>query len=393
MDSQSGTFASILQEATMNRFVATLALVAVLGMLGGPLAAEEAKKPAGKTIDLVICLDISGSMEGLIGSAKTKLWEIVNELAKGKPTPQLRVAVYSYGCDAYEPAKGWVRKDLDFTTDLDKVNEKLFSYRTNGGTEYATRVARDAINELKWSEDPGALKIMFVCGNEPATQDKETTIKDVAEMAVRKGIIVNTIHCAPPTHPDSKAWKEFADLSEGRFASIDQAAGTVAISTPFDKDLADLSVKINTTFCFYGKEWKALCENQKLQDANAAQLGAAVAAQRAQSKGGALYKFEDHDLVEKLKNDPKFDVKKVKEEELNDELKKMKPEEREAHVKQLLAQREELQKKIAEIGKKRDLYVAEEMKKKNTAGAKALDEAIRGTLREQAKKKGIDIPE
>jgi hypothetical protein len=376
----------------MKRLIATLAAVTALAMVVCPLLADEAKKPAGKTIDLVICLDTSGSMEGLIGSAKTKLWEIVNELAKGKPTPTLRVALYSYGNDGYEAAKGWVKQDLDFTTDLDKVNEKLFGLRINGGTEYATRVARDAIEQLKWTEDAGALRIMFVCGNEPATQDKETTIKQVAEMAVRKNIVLNTIHCAPPTNPDSKAWKEFADLSEGRFASIDQAAGTVAIATPFDKDLADLSGKINTTFCFYGKEWKAMASNQVAQDANAAKLGGGVAAQRAQSKGGALYKFEDHDLVEKCKNDPNFDVKKVKEEELNDELKKMKPEEREAHVKKLLAEREAIQKKIAEIGKKRDEFVAAELKKKNADGAKALDEAIRGTLRDQAKKKGIEIP-
>ena len=31
---------------------------------------------------MVICLDVSGSMDGLIDSAKNKLWDIVNELAR-----------------------------------------------------------------------------------------------------------------------------------------------------------------------------------------------------------------------------------------------------------------------------------------------------------------------
>jgi uncharacterized protein YdcH (DUF465 family) len=376
----------------MKRFAATLAVALGLAMLVSPAWADEAKKPAGKNIDVVICLDISGSMDGLIASAKTKLWDIVNELAKAKPTPTLRVALYSYGCDAYEKEKGWVRKDVDFTSDLDKINEKLFSYRTNGGTEYPTRVARDAIQELKWSEDPAALKIIFVCGNEPVDQDKSTPVAQVAELAVRKGIIINTIYCEYGHPQEAKGWKEYADLSEGRFASISMAAGTVAIATPFDKELAELSGKINTTFCFYGKEAKQLAANQVAQDKNAAALGGAVAAQRGQSKGGALYRFEDHDLVEKCRLDPKFDVKTVKEEELSDEMKKMKPEEREAHVKKLLAQREELQKKISEIGKKRDLFVAEEMKKSNVKGEQAFDEAVRGAIRDQAKKKGIDIP-
>ena len=38
-------------------------------------------------------------------------------------------------------------------------------------------------------------------------------------------------------------------------------------------------------------------------------------------------------------------------------------------------------------------YISEEMKKMATAGDKALDDAIRGTLREQANKKGIQIPD
>ena len=87
--------------------VAALVLVCTLALGVAPPAARAAEEP-GKPIDVVICLDISGSMDGLIESAKTKLWDIVNDLAKIKPTPQLRVALYTYGCDAYDPKTGWV---------------------------------------------------------------------------------------------------------------------------------------------------------------------------------------------------------------------------------------------------------------------------------------------
>ena len=53
-----------------------------------------------------------------------------------------------------------LKKDLDFTTDLDKVNEKLFGLRTRGGEEYVARVCRDAIQQLDWSKDAGALKLI-----------------------------------------------------------------------------------------------------------------------------------------------------------------------------------------------------------------------------------------
>src|SRR5262245_31047136 len=212
--------------------------------------ADETVKSSTKSIDVAICLDVSNSMDGLIGSAKAKLWDIVNDLGKAKPTPALRVALVSYGNDGYDPEVGWIRKELDFTNDHDKVNDKLFGLTTNGGTEYVSRVCRDALDQLQWSKDPATLKIIFVCGNEPASQDPEVKLKDIAEKAVRSGVIINPIYCGNPADADAQDWKQFADLSEGRFASINQNRGAVAVATPFDKELATLSGQINSTFCF-----------------------------------------------------------------------------------------------------------------------------------------------
>ena len=97
-----------------------------------PLLAEE-KAAEPSRIDLVLCLDCSGSMDGLLESAKTKLWAVVNELAKAKPAPALRVALFSYGNDGYDPASGWVRVDCPFTGDLDAMFGKLSALSTNGG--------------------------------------------------------------------------------------------------------------------------------------------------------------------------------------------------------------------------------------------------------------------
>src|SRR5262249_46735036 len=130
-----------------------LALLAAAFLAAGPepRAAAQAPKPAGaKNIDLAICLDISSSMRGLVNSARAKLWDIVTELARVKPAPNLRVALFSYGGTAkngYDARLGWVRKDLDLTTDLDALYEKLFALKIGGGTEYVTRVCRDAVEQ------------------------------------------------------------------------------------------------------------------------------------------------------------------------------------------------------------------------------------------------------
>ena len=64
--------------------------------------------------------------------------------------------------------------------------------------------------------------MIFVCGNESATQDPDVKLKTIAEVAVRKGIIINTIFCGSPLDVVAAGWKEFALQSEGRFAAIDQ---------------------------------------------------------------------------------------------------------------------------------------------------------------------------
>ncbi|HXG10923.1 MAG TPA: vWA domain-containing protein [Gemmataceae bacterium] len=385
----------------MNRLL-SIGFSTLLGLLAGAVGAvpvpaapvPDAPAPAaGKPIDVVICLDVSGSMNGLIDSAKTKLWDIINDLAKAKPTPQLRVGLYSYGHTSYDPKAGWVRKESDLITDLDVIYQKLFALTINGGTEYVARVCRDAVEDQKWSEDKDALKIIFVAGNEPATQDKEVTLNEVAAKAKAKGIIINTIYCKSPQFPNFRDWEEFAVLAGGKFMIIDQNRGTVAINTPMDKELTELGARLNTTYVRYGKRAEEKAANQLKQDLNAAQAAPGVAAARSVTKATALYRNDDWDLVDRMKNDPTFDITKLPESELSEEMRQMTPEQRVAHVKKMAAEREAIQKQIVELNARRQAYIAEQMKKNPSAADKAFDEAVRSTLREQAAAKGIKIPD
>jgi hypothetical protein len=375
----------------MLRKVMPLALV--LGLVAD---ARSDEKPASEraTVDVALCLDVSGSMRGLIDSAKIKLWEVVNDIGKIKPTPNLRVSLYSYGHSTYDAQAGWVRKEVDLTVDLDSVYEKLNALTINGGTELVARVSRDAIDQQKWSEDARALKLIFVCGNEPANQDKMVSLEEVAKKAKAKGIVVNTIYCGPATGRDAPSWQELANLAGGQYASIDQNRNVLAqINAPQDKKLAELSAELNKTYIAYGgAEGEKARENQLLQDANARQLGGQAEATRASAKASGLYRNARWDLVDRFKNDPKLDLAKLAEDELCEEMKKMKPEEREKYVKDMLKKRDEIQKQIVELSKERDAYIQEEIKKNPSAEDKAFGAAVRKAIRDQAEAKGIDIP-
>ena len=202
-------------------------------------------------IDLVICLDTSNSMDSLIDSAKLKLWDIVNTVAKADPKPDLRVALYSYGNNGYDEESGWVREDIGFTRELDAVYEKLFELQTNGGTEYVARVTRAAM-QLDWRPtQEKTLKMIFVAGNEAADQDNRFALRETLASAYKSGVYVNTILCDSPTSGDASSWRAAASYGGGRFSAINPK-NTVVYTSPYDDDLARLSMELNETYVAYG---------------------------------------------------------------------------------------------------------------------------------------------
>jgi hypothetical protein len=261
-----------------------------------------------------------------------------------------------------------------------------------GSDEFVARVTRDALAELKWAEDKDALRLIFVCGNEPVDQDKEVTLESVAATAKAKGVLINTIYCGPANHAEVIGWCDFAKSTGGQFASIDQnkLQAEVVIKTPFDEEIQKLGAKINETYCWYGARGADGKANQLAQDRAAAGVAGGAAVERSQTKAGSLYRNADKDLVDRLRFEKDFDLKTVREEDLPPELKKLKSDERAGYLKKKAEEREEIQKKVGQLSAQRALYI-EELRKKQPkpAGDQALDEALRSILREQAAAKGL----
>lgn len=369
------------------------AIVAAAPMAGAA-APEKAKVApevgAEKHIDLVLCLDTSGSMRGLIESAKQKLWTVVNELATARPRPALRVALYHYGNSGLSRESGWVEQLSPLTDDLDAVYGKLFPLKTNGGTELVARVVRAATGELKWNMDKGTLRVMFVAGNEAATQDKEFDLQETCKAAASKGIIVNTIFCGQDAEGRRTGWENAAKWADGQYAAIDQDRGTVVISTPYDAKLAELGVKLNATYVAYGRAGQVGAAMQKAMDGRARELGGAAAAERAQSKASGLYVAGKWDLVDADK-EGKVELAKLKEAELPEEMQKMTPEQRKAHLAEKAKERADLQKQILALSAKREAHVKEQMAKQGLSEKASLDAALRSATRVQAEQKGFEF--
>lgn len=360
-----------------------------------PDAKPEAKSDtkAAPVVQLAILLDTSGSMDGLIEQAKAQLWSIVNEFATSKREgirPRLEVALYQYGNDGIDANEQHVQMLLPLTNDLDAVSEKLFSLRTNGGSEYCGAAIDKATRELSWSSNASDLKIIVIAGNEPFTQGSIDYHNSVPG-AVKKNIIINTIFCGNKEEGERTNWKDGAVLGEGAFANIDQNSQPPAIETPLDGDITTLGGQLNLTYIAYGEEGEKSKNRQAMQDNNAAGVAPASAAQRSVSKASALYDNSRWDIVDALEQ-KKVALKDIPKEQLPKEMQSMTLEEREAHVKKLAEQRKEIQKKIGELEVKRQAFIAEERKKQvDSSKPDSLGEAFLKAVREQATKKGYSF--
>jgi len=369
---------------SLTRLAALAALcVPFLGAAADTLAPNETRRD----VDLVIALDVSGSMEGLIASAKQRLWDITNELARARPMPALRVAILSYGNPAYGEQSGYVRVDLPFTPDLDTVNATLFAYQTNGGDEYVARAIQTSLDSLQWSAKQDALRIVFVAGNESAEQDPRLTIEQATATAARRGVVVNAIYCGAGGDDDARGWQRVATSTNGVYASIDQQAAAVAnVATPFDEKIAALNAELNSTYVAFGAAGERGRTNQVEQDGNAAAMSPAAAASRTVAKAGALYRA-DWDLVDAVESGKKLD--EISTAELPAEMQALPAAEREAYVRDKAERRQELQQQIGELAVSRDEFIKEQSD--STAGATGLDAAILDGLREVAATKGFSF--
>ncbi|RBW57175.1 hypothetical protein DS884_11375 [Tenacibaculum sp. E3R01] len=348
-----------------------------------PIIKNDDKK---QTVKVALLLDTSNSMDGLINQAKAQLWEIVNELSYAKcrgKSPNLKIALYEYGNSRLSVKEGYIKLVSKFTSDLDEISEHLFSLTTNGGSEYCGQAIQTSINELKWGEDKGDLKMIFIAGNEPFTQGK-VNFKDAITDAKEKDITINTIFCGNYNQGISGSWQQGAHLGGGDYMTINQNKNIVHIVTPYDNDIIILNKKLNKTYLYYGNKGASKYEKQAKQDTNAEALDEVVVVKRAVTKSSKLYNNASWDLVDASK-DKNFSYKKLKKKQLPSYLQNKSTQEIKSYVKKQHAERKEIQLKIQELSKKRKKFVAKKQKENNKKNE--LESVIIKAIKKQAKKK------
>ena len=345
-------------------------------------AKEPAKAPAPK-VEVCFCLDTTGSMGGLIEGAKQKIWAICNQIAGGKPSPDVKVGLVAFRDKGDE----YITKVFDLSEDLDAIHGHLKGFKAAGGgdgPEAVNQALDDAVNKMKWSAGDDVLRIVFLVGDAPPHMDYKDDVKYpvTCEKAARQGIIINTVQCGKDLQCQ-KHWQDIAGKSEGQFVQIAQDGGVVAVATPFDKRLGEINGEIAKTTVVFGDRETQQAGLGKADEA--VKLAAPAAAERA-AFNAKKAQNASYDLLDAVKQN-RVKLEDVKKEELPENLQKMTLRERKDHLAKLDAQRTELQKEALELDKKRQDFIKEKLAE--TKGKDGFDQQVLDMLRKQAKKAKI----
>jgi Mg-chelatase subunit ChlD len=379
-------FPFLIEGKRMFRSHQLLLAAAFLAAAVVPVRAED--KPAAKKpkVEVVFCLDTTGSMGGLIEGAKQKIWSICNQIANGKPTPDLKVGLVAFR----DKGDVYITKVFDLSDDLDAIHGHLKSFKAQGGgdiPESVNQALDDSVNKIKWSTDKETLRIIFLVGDAPPHMDYPDDVKYpvTCKKACEKGIIINTIQCGKDAEC-TKYWKDICLKAEGSFVQIAQDGGVQVVSTPFDKDLAKINAEMAKSTLVYGSKDRQ-AEGRAKGDA-AAGLSAPAAAERAayQAKNA---QNSAYDLLDDVKKG-KVKLEEVKKEDLPEELKKLNLKEQKEYLDNLDKKRAELNKKALELDKQRNEYIAKKQAEEKDKGKESFDNQVLEVLRNQAKKHKIE---
>lgn len=335
-----------------------------------------------RPIEVVFCIDTTGSMGELLLGAKQKVWAMCNQIAGGRPVPELHVGLVAYR----DRGDSYVTKLTPLTRDLDRVYAELNALSASGGgdvPESVNQALDEAINQIHWSSDPKTLRIVFLVGDAPPHVDYADDVKypETCKRAVEKGIFINTIQCG--TDPACRRhWVDIAARAKGEYVAIAQTGGVVALTTPMDGPLADLGRQLLDTALVYGTAREKKQGERTLADAR--RLTGPAAADRtafvAKSK-----RLGPPDLLEAVLA-KRVTLEDVPVAELPAAMKGMKRlAERREYLDKVATQRQALFEQVLDLEKERAATL-QEMQARKGRGKDAFDSKVLEVLRQQAKR-------
>jgi hypothetical protein len=184
-------------------------------LMSGKLSA---KSDGNRPLDIVFCLDLSGSTNGLVNDVRDNLWLIANELNAMQPKPDFRLGLICFSRPSFGKENGYVKVFSDLSYNLDYIDAELYRLKPSieKGDQIVSAALSMAVTDMSWSKKDNALKLIYIVGNGSVSSNGYEYVK-ICETAVEKKIIVHSLFATKSANKlaDIAGWKRIAAITSG----------------------------------------------------------------------------------------------------------------------------------------------------------------------------------
>ncbi len=349
-------------------------------------------RPKGQNAEIVFCLDATGSMSGLISTAKEKIWNIVSDLAQSNDIDTLKMGMVFYR----DRGDLFVTKSVPLTVDLDDAYLKLLEIEADGGGDSPESVNQglyEAVTDMDWAIDKTTYRTIFVVGDCPPHMDYEDDVRytESCVLAAEKGITINTIKLGGDCLEAITHFKKMSKCTQGEFLQLDQNAKDYVIETPYDHEVNAISRKIDESRLYYGsEEEQKLNYDKKAKSMEVYQKGSSTAnsarASFKNSKSGKKSWMGSKEIVSDFKTG-KVDLEEIEEENLPTLLKDKTTSQKEELIKKMVEERDTNERRLKELSDKRKKYIAEKTKELSKTDSTSFSKEVLKIMKKQSKSK------
>lgn len=201
-----------------------------------------------RRLDLVFCVDLTGSMGGLIASARAHVGRILDAL-QGQLGQALRVGFVGYRDHSDGPR---LLEVTPLTADVSKVRRAIAEAQVDGGGDTPEAVFAGLVKclELKWAE--GSYRVVILIGDAPPhavgapgdaypVDPTGLTVDDVANRLETEGLFVHALSLTPMDKVMEQAFRRLSISTGGTYSDATSPdAAMRVVETITQQFLADL---------------------------------------------------------------------------------------------------------------------------------------------------------
>ncbi|MBL7928111.1 MAG: VWA domain-containing protein [Bacteroidia bacterium] len=172
-----------------------------------------------KQVDLVFCVDLSASTNGILHDIRTGMWTIANKI-NGKNNTLTRIGVVGYARPSFGATNGYVKIISNLTTDYDKLGYDLYQLKAQieKGDHFVPNALYETLTKISWSSGPATNRIVYLIGNGSAFTGPLNLVNICEDFTSRK-ITVHSVYVVASQQDEvnEKGYQTVAEITGGEF--------------------------------------------------------------------------------------------------------------------------------------------------------------------------------